>query len=107
MKTTNYKKTLRKLFFVLTTVSLLVFSGQKTYATHAAGADLQFCWVSGNTYQFTYIFYRNCHGTATQPIPTAAPASILLRITSASCGISLQTQISQDPQPNGLEVSLA
>ncbi|HLG34182.1 MAG TPA: T9SS type A sorting domain-containing protein [Bacteroidia bacterium] len=108
MKTTNYKETFRKLIFVLTIISLFVFSGQKTYATHCAGADLQFCWVGPgvNDYMFTYIFYRNC-GSPANWTPAPAPGSVTVRIYSASCGMTLTANLLQAPAPNGTEVSLA
>src|SRR5689334_9109843 len=102
---TNHSKKFRNFFFAaLTVTSLFVFSGNQAYATHAAGADLQFCWVGPgpNTYRFTWTLYRNCG-----PNATAAPPSIPLLLNSVTCGQSLSTTLFQDPQPNGLEVPLA
>ncbi|MFN7592103.1 MAG: hypothetical protein ACK5QZ_02040, partial [Bacteroidota bacterium] len=36
----------------------------KSSATHAAGADIAYEWVSGNTYKVTCTFYRDCGGVA-------------------------------------------
>ena len=47
-------------------------------ATHSSGADLQYTWVSGNTFRVTVSFYRDCAGVA-------APATITLNAKSASC----------------------
>lgn len=55
-----------------------VFPFNNAKATHAAGADLQYTWISGKTYQVTVSFYRDCAGVA-------APASITLNAKSTSC----------------------
>src|SRR5688572_14059959 len=105
MKTKPYSEKFRKfLLTALTIISFFVFSGNRAFATHAAGADLQFCWVGPgpNTYRFTWTLYRNCGPNATQ-----APGSATLRMTSVSCGQNLLTTLPQDPFPNGLEVPLA
>jgi gliding motility-associated-like protein len=50
---------------------LLSFIGINTEvkATHAAGGELIYKWVSGSTYHITFKFYRDCSGTALQPNP--------------------------------------
>ena len=109
MKTSYYSENFRKLFLLtLTLTSLFIFSGNRSYATHVAGADLQFCWVGPgpNTYHFTWTLYRNC-GSAINPNPTQAPASVTLNMVSTTCGQNLSMTLLQDPQPNGLEVPLA
>ena len=53
----------------------------KTFATHVSGADLQYKWISGRTYEVTVTFYRDCAGSP-------APASISLNAVSASCGLN-------------------
>ncbi len=58
-----------------------VFSFNNLYASHAVGADLSYVWVSGNTYQVTFKFYRDCAGAA------SAPTSLSLNIRS-SCTTS-------------------
>lgn len=52
-------------------VLLLAFLkiGTEARATHAAGAELVYTWVSGNTYHFTFKFYRDCE-TGNAPEPT-------------------------------------
>jgi len=49
---------------VLTLLSL--FSSNRASATHAAGAELLYEWVSDSTYRFYWKFYRDCDGT-TEP----------------------------------------
>jgi gliding motility-associated-like protein len=41
--------------------------GTEAKATHAAGAELVYTWVSGSTYHFTFKFYRDCAGSASEP----------------------------------------
>lgn len=65
--------------FLLILISIIPFN--KTYATHAAGADLQYRWLFGRTYEVTVSFYRDCSGVA-------APPSLSLSAVSASCGVS-------------------
>ncbi|HRH67713.1 MAG TPA: hypothetical protein PLU53_15560, partial [Bacteroidia bacterium] len=59
-------------------IILMIFSTQKATATHSAGADLTYTWVSGNTYTVTVSFYRDCAGVA-------APGTITLNAKSVSC----------------------
>ena len=63
--------------FLLTLISLV--ASKNAYGTHASGADLQYRWISGRTYEVTVSFYRDCAGVA-------APASISLNARSLSCG---------------------
>ena len=61
-------------------IASLLFGGtQKTYASHAMGADLTYECMGGNTYKLRVSFYRDCIGIA-------APASINVNIKSVSCG---------------------
>ncbi|MDE3255476.1 MAG: gliding motility-associated C-terminal domain-containing protein [Bacteroidota bacterium] len=50
------------LFFLLQTG---LFSKQ-SFATHAAGGEITYQWISGSTYKVNFIFYRDCAGT-TEP----------------------------------------
>ena len=69
-----------KSFLMAFLVGLLIFSivPSTTFATHSSGADLQYTWISGNTFHVTVSFYRDCAGVA-------APASITLNALSSSC----------------------
>ena len=60
---------------------VLLLSGinNKVFATHAAGSDLTYTWVSGNTYHVRVSFYRDCAGIA-------APNTVTLNVKSTSCG---------------------
>ncbi|MFI5135707.1 MAG: hypothetical protein ACHQD9_07630, partial [Chitinophagales bacterium] len=51
---------------------------EKCFATHAAGMDISYACYGNNLYQFYVTFYRDCIGIA-------APPSLPLYLTSASC----------------------
>src|SRR5258705_8910264 len=107
---THYSEKFRKLFLTaLTLTAFFVFSGNKSFATHCAGGDIQFCWVGPgpNTYQFTYTFYRNC-GSPANWTPSQPPTVVTLLLTSATCGQNLSVTLNQLPPPaSGGQVSLA
>src|SRR5258706_476927 len=105
---TIYAEKVRKFFLILSLSTIFIFSGNVSYATHCAGGDLQFCWVGPgvNDYRFTYTFYRDC-GSPANWNPAPEPASVTLRLISATCGINTVFTLNQAPQPNGTEVSLA
>lgn len=63
---------------VMAFTALFFLLSGKVDATHSAGADLTYTWVSGNTFQVTVSFYRDCAGVA-------APNSITLNARSSSC----------------------
>jgi len=48
-------------------VGLLTLLSYKASATHCAGGELTYTWVSDSTYQFTFKIYRDCRSTATLP----------------------------------------
>jgi len=64
---------------------MIVVSKQSSFGSHAAGADLTYKWISGNTYEVTAAFYRDCGGIA-------QPSTVTLVYGSASCNFS-STQV--------------
>jgi gliding motility-associated-like protein len=73
------------LFFV----SIFCIQSRNAFATHAAGADLTYRFIShsnslGDTYEVTGTFYRDCSGVA-------APNSLDITISSASCNYNNST----------------
>jgi hypothetical protein len=42
----------------------LMFNIQSAFATHSAGADIKYKYLSGNQYEVTVTFYRDCGGVA-------------------------------------------
>ena len=79
---------LYSIFFMLM-LSLTYFESK---ASHAAGADLFYRWVSDSTYEFTAIFYRNC-------MPGASPAHIStgIRVHSKDLDTTIFVQIPRLP----------
>ncbi len=61
---------------------------QSAYATHAAGADLTYRFISrngtGDTYEITGSFYRDCGGVA-------APTTLAITISSVNCNYTNST----------------
>ena len=76
-KTTFYRRFISRLVVVVVVLFTTLSSFQAS-ATHSSGADLQYTWVSGNTFKVTVSFYRDCEGVA-------APATITLNAKSTSC----------------------
>ncbi|MCY7361950.1 MAG: hypothetical protein LH629_07790, partial [Ignavibacteria bacterium] len=71
----------RVCFFVFATLMSSLLFINNANATHAAGADISYKWISGNTYKVTVSFYRDCAGNA-------APTTISISVKSASLGSS-------------------
>ncbi len=71
-----------KNYLVLAIIFCLVLTSNKTFASHAMGADLTYECLGGNDYKVTLKFYRDCEGIA-------APASATIDINSVSCGQSI------------------
>lgn len=75
----------------------LQFKTSHLYATHAQGADISYQCLGGNQYRITVSFYRDCAGVA-------APGSVTVDLNSASCGESLNLNLTPVPG-TGQEVS--
>ena len=74
------KAILKVLRAAVLTVATLLFLPLDSEATHAMGTDITYRWLTGDTYEFTLTFYRDCAGTT-------APGSINLGVNSLSgCG---------------------
>jgi len=81
----SFYVTIRPALQYLRIVFLLLsfqFLSQQLYATHAAGADITYRWISGNSFEVTATMYRDCEGVA-------APGNITLNYYSASCNYNL------------------
>ncbi|MBK7856773.1 MAG: hypothetical protein IPJ79_19405 [Bacteroidetes bacterium] len=66
------------LFFVIAFIALT----SRVDASHSMGSDLTYECVGPNQYRVRLSFYRDCIGIA-------APTSVVIPVTSASCGINL------------------
>jgi gliding motility-associated-like protein len=91
---------LKQLFlFLFCTVLLSVASLNKARASHAMGADLSYECIDpvNRVYKITLRFYRDCAGIE-------EPASILLDVSSTTCGQALSLTLTQEacpPSTNG------
>lgn len=74
-----------------------IFAPLVSLATHSMGTDITYRWLSGDTYEFTLTFYRDCAGQV-------APGSISLNVNSSS-GCGPQGSITLNQQGAGIEVS--
>lgn len=77
--------------------ALLAFASNRANATHAAGADISYKWISGNTYEITVAFYRFCSG-----VP--APTTVSVNVRSASSGVNFPKVLAKIPG-TGLEIT--
>lgn len=57
-------KTLRTFFRGLICSFALLFMHLSSFASHIVGADLNYKWISGNTYQVRVVLYGNCGSAA-------------------------------------------
>lgn len=73
--------------FLLTLILLFSLTSKIT-ASHAVGIDIHYECLGGNQYQFFVEFYRDCDGIA-------APTSVNISMSSASCGINTSTTLTQ------------
>jgi len=94
---------MKKIYFFNIICLLFLLSG-KAYASHCAGGEILYKWVSDSTYEITFKLYRDCGGTQT------APQTVPLCYTS-TCDNSSQTVVLTrlstlpDGTPNGSPVS--
>jgi gliding motility-associated-like protein len=71
---------MQKIYLGLILLISLSLSSQKSLATHAAGGELIYKHISGNTYEFIFKFYRDC-GAAGQ-LTSTEPATFTMCYTS-------------------------
>ncbi|MBL0103485.1 MAG: SprB repeat-containing protein [Bacteroidetes bacterium] len=93
---TGYARNFNVFFSLLALLSGLLFSNQ-SFATHSSGADLQYTWVSGNTFNVVVTFYRDCAGVA-------APTNITLNAKSTTCSKNQNYTLAFDPA-SGQEIT--
>ncbi|MEM7298175.1 MAG: gliding motility-associated C-terminal domain-containing protein, partial [Bacteroidota bacterium] len=81
------KKLVLLLKFKLALLFLLgVFSTSQSYASHASAAEISYRHISGNTFEFTVVYYNNC-----LPGAAGSPGTMILRYESASLNITRRT----------------
>lgn len=57
----------KSILCILFTLLMQFFIYKNVSATHAMGGELIYKWITGNTYEFTYSFYRDCFGINAPP----------------------------------------
>jgi hypothetical protein len=85
---------------ILIVLLLLAIGKEKVYATHAAGGEIVYQWLSDSTYRFYFYVYRDCSGIEVQDTvslcfkntcnPTAS-FSVLLNKAPGANGVADQT----------------
>ena len=90
------ENTYRTTFWIAILFVSLLFN-QDVFATHAQSADITYQCIGANQYQISVSFYRDCAGVA-------APNSIIINTTSASCAQNFNTTINQIPG-TGIDVT--
>jgi hypothetical protein len=84
---------IRKLLLLTVIVGLSAF--QSTKASHAAGGEITYEWLTGNTYKIKLALYRDCSGI---PFPT----SVVIDYTS---GCGLYGTVSLNQVGSGIPIS--
>lgn len=87
------------LSFLLLTCLLLFGIHSEVKATHAAGAEITYEWISGSTYKIIYTFYRSC-----APGATTEPTTVSCCYYATCGGPSYTVTLTKIPGVNGTEV---
>jgi gliding motility-associated-like protein len=76
---------MKKIYYIIALCLGFILSNEQVFATHAAGGELIYELVPGQTnqYRFTFKFYRDCSGTA-------EPATFQMCYNN-SCGVNNQS----------------
>ena len=76
---------MKKIYYIIALCLGFLLSNEQVFATHAAGGELIYELVPGQTnqYRFTFKFYRDCSGTA-------EPATFQMCYNN-SCGVNNQS----------------
>ncbi|MBS1772657.1 MAG: gliding motility-associated C-terminal domain-containing protein [Bacteroidetes bacterium] len=91
-------------YFIPVVVLLAVLKPESVKASHAAGGELIYEWVSDSTYRFTFKFYRDCTGATEGSSVTMCYANSC----NSSIGSVLLNKIITLPNglPNGSPVAI-
>lgn len=74
-------------------------SNQKTYATHAMGAEITYKSLGNNTYEFTYHFYYDCSS------PYQMLGSYPFDLQSTTCGFDTTINMVMNSQLSNIDVT--
>ena len=84
-------------FFCISFILLFIQSQNEALASHAQSADITYQCLGGNQYRINLSFYRDCAGAA-------APTTVTINATSASCGQNRTLTLNKLPG-TGIDVS--
>jgi len=82
---------------LILTAVLLCSLSTRVKASHMAGAEITYQWISGSTYKIIYKLYRDCSGIT-------EPTSVTACYFSSCSSTSYSTTLNKAANPNGLEV---
>src|SRR4030095_16597855 len=88
---------MKNLFILFILSSVIVVASKRSFATHAAGADISYEWVGGNNYFVVCSFYRDCMGIN-------APLDLPLDVTSQSCSYQQTFTMELDYSSQGMSI---
>lgn len=92
----TFKFHVKGLIILIFSLTVFIFTAQKSYASHAFGGELTWRCTGNGEFIFTMKFYRDCNGVA-------APSSITLQTTVPGVPTILLPLVSQvDISNNGL-----
>jgi len=92
----NFKKALSIFRWMVTCV--LMLNMQSAFATHSAGADIKYKYLSGNQYEVTVTFYRDCGGVA-------EPNSVTVNCQSQNGNLNFNATANKVTGINGQEIT--
>jgi gliding motility-associated-like protein len=90
-------KLLTRLLTWLSFILMFIQTSNEAFASHAQSADITYQCLGGNQYQISLSFYRDCAGVA-------APGSVSINLSSATCGQNYNLTLNQIPG-TGIDVS--
>ena len=92
----KFKKALSIFRWMVTCILMLIM--QSAFATHSAGADIKYKYLSGNQYEVTVTFYRDCGGVA-------EPNSVTVNCKSQNGNFNFNVSANKISGANGQEIT--
>ena len=96
--TSNYKFKKALSIFRWMVTCILMLNKQSAFATHSAGADIKYKYLSGNQYEVTVTFYRDCGGVA-------EPNSVTVNCKSQNGNFNFNVSANKVSGANGQEIT--
>src|ERR1039457_1941870 len=99
MKNNMFKNLLKLLKVAAFVVVAFLSSNQKTYATHAMGAEITYRCLGGLTYEITYHFYYDCSS------PYQMLSSYPFNVASADSNYVTTINLNMNTQLSNIDVT--